>query len=179
MFPKRITQQQVASATAESGAAAEASSAAPFSSTVSEADMRAAAKAASAWMFPWERRQLDGKGPLRWWEKLYWGVFVGGLAFLLISRMLRKQEPEEDPEVKAAREASKRERARLALLGDNFISEEEDVFEGMNPTEIQEYIKTTTGGATKADPFEGMSPEEINEYLEKHKGSTVDQVATL
>lgn len=44
--------------------------------------------AATAWMFPWERRQMGGEGtPLRTWERLYWGVFVMAIALYLFSRL--------------------------------------------------------------------------------------------
>ena len=51
----------------------------------------------SAWMFPWERRQMEGGTPLRTWEKLYWGLFVGGLAFLLYSRLFLADAKKPDP----------------------------------------------------------------------------------
>ena len=57
--------------------------------------------AASAWMFPWEKRQMDGGNqPLRTWEKIYWGVFVTGFAVFLLTRVAvwSKTEPE-DPAV--------------------------------------------------------------------------------
>ena len=56
--------------------------------------------AASAWMFPWEKRQMEGgSGPLRTWERVYWGVFVTGLTFFLLSRLNRKSAAStEDPE---------------------------------------------------------------------------------
>ena len=38
---------------------------------------------------------MDGAGtPLRTWEKLYWGLFVAGLATLLFSRLYRSQPPD-------------------------------------------------------------------------------------
>ena len=46
--------------------------------------------AATAWMFPWERRQMEGRGPLRTWEKVYWGVFVTAMALFLFSRLTDK-----------------------------------------------------------------------------------------
>ena len=49
---------------------------------------RAFCAAATAWMFPWERRQMGGEGtPLRTWERLYWGVFVMAIAIYLFSRL--------------------------------------------------------------------------------------------
>ncbi len=51
--------------------------------------------AASAWMLPWERRQMDGAAtPLRTWEKLYWGIFVAGFSAFLFSRLYRSQPPD-------------------------------------------------------------------------------------
>ena len=44
-------------------------------------------------MFPWERRQLMG-GDLRWWEKMYWGVFVVGIALILFNRLEWEKEPD-------------------------------------------------------------------------------------
>lgn len=39
-------------------------------------------------MFPWEKRQMDGRGtPLRTWEKLYWGVFVTAISLFLFNRL--------------------------------------------------------------------------------------------
>jgi len=48
-------------------------------------DMQEAAKAISASMFPWERRQMDAPGKakgLNSWERFYWGAFATMLAFL-------------------------------------------------------------------------------------------------
>ena len=54
----------------------------------------ASANAATSWMFPWEKRQMDGRGtPLRTWEKLYWGVFVTAISLFLFNRL--KPNPEE------------------------------------------------------------------------------------
>jgi hypothetical protein len=47
----------------------------------------------SPWMFPWERRQLQG-GELRWWEKMYWGVFVVGIALILFNRLEWEKAPD-------------------------------------------------------------------------------------
>ncbi len=44
-------------------------------------------------MFPWERRQLQG-GELRWWEKMYWGVFVVGIALILFNRLEWEKAPD-------------------------------------------------------------------------------------
>ncbi len=43
----------------------------------------------SSMLFPWERRQFDGKpGGLKTWEKLYWGIFVTSISVFLFSRVL-------------------------------------------------------------------------------------------
>ena len=55
--------------------------------------------AASAWMFPWEKRQMDGSGPLRTWERIYWGGFVTALSLFLFSRLNNKSSNAADPEV--------------------------------------------------------------------------------
>ncbi len=56
---------------------------------------RVSGGAASAWMLPWERRQMDGAAtPLRTWEKLYWGIFVAGFSAFLFSRLYRSQPPD-------------------------------------------------------------------------------------
>lgn len=49
--------------------------------------------AGSPWMLPWERRQLQG-GALRWWEKMYWGVFVVGLSLILFNRIEWEKAPD-------------------------------------------------------------------------------------
>ena len=50
--------------------------------------------AATSWMFPWEKRQMDGRGsPLRTWEKVYWGVFVTAISLFLFNRL--KPNPQE------------------------------------------------------------------------------------
>eukprot|EP00884_Botryococcus_braunii_P011359 jgi/Botrbrau1/20223/Bobra.31_1s0020.1 len=150
--------------------ATSSSSAAPLGSSLRpsetvEVDQKLAAKAVSAWMFPWERRQMDagdGKG-LRTWEKWYWGFFVTAIAFLLYSRVYT---PTPDPpKVDEKKEARKEDAARALLAGQPYIYDDDDPFEGMTPQEIEAYVAKVTGGASSSDPFEGMSPEEINEYM--------------
>lgn len=126
-------------------------------------------RAATSWMFPWERRQMQGSGGLRTWEKMYWGVFVVAISLFLFNR-LRDVQPEE-PQVDEKKETLKREKARMVLAGGSVVNfsyagdeEEEDPFEGLSPQEVQQYVEETTGASAK-DPFEGMSPEEINEYM--------------
>lgn len=59
---------------------------------------------------------MDGAGtPLRTWEKLYWGLFVAGLATLMFSRLYRSQPP--DPKASRAREWQTWSDASLLMLG--------------------------------------------------------------
>jgi len=167
-----------AQAIASAAAARQASTAAATSTTGPPAPADAAATAAAgaaaatAWMFPWERRQLDGApGGLKPWEKAYWGLFVGGLAFLLASRLYRgsgSEAPVESPEDVAAKVAAQAEAARALLLGKSFVGDEdEDPLEGLAPAEIQALAEKAMGseGASGADPFDGWSPEEINAWV--------------
>ncbi|KAK9801898.1 hypothetical protein WJX73_009419 [Symbiochloris irregularis] len=123
-------------------------------------------------MFPWERRQIEGAGtPLRTWEKAYWGIFVTAIALFLFSRLHSPPPaaPEIDTQAAQDKEEKKRQAARAVLAGKSF-TEAGDVFEGLTPQEIQEYVAEATNGATSQDPFEGLSPEEINEYLATGRG---------
>ena len=72
-------------------------------------------------------------GALRPWEKLYWGVFVAGLAVLLFNRLREAPKPPPDPAIAAAKEAAKAERARMVLSGGSVIEGEEDPFDGLAP----------------------------------------------
>lgn len=136
------------------------------------ADATAVAKtqAGAPWMFPWEKRQLHG-GNLRWWEKLYWGVFVVGISLFLFNRIEWEKAPDPAIEEKKQRLAEEREEgARLVLAGKSILKPwgTDDPFAGMTPQEIEEYCSKVTGGASKDDPFEGMTPREIDDYIEKH-----------
>lgn len=167
--------------TAAATRATTAAAATSTSSTTAAVDARAGAAAASAWMFPWERRQLDGApGGLRPWEKAYWGLFVGGLALLLASKLYRSQTatgpaPETEAEA-AAKEAAQAEAARALLLGKSFIGDDdEDPLEGLSPEEVQALAEKSLGasGADGSDPFDGWSPEEINEWVERNGAGAV------
>jgi hypothetical protein len=171
--PKAV---EAAAAAAAAAAARQASTAAATSSAAA-ADAAAAAQAgaaaATAWMFPWERRHLDGApGGLKPWEKAYWGLFVGGLAVLLASRLYSGSgsdgPPVETAEEVAAKAAAQAEAARALLLGRSFVGDEdEDPLEGLTPAEIQAIADKAIGaGASGGDPFEGWSPEEINAWVE-------------
>ena len=137
----------------------------------------------SGFMFPWERRQMQGGGELNTWEKYYWGVFVVAIAVFLFNRAGSWNNTDEEVEKAAAEkrreeemERLRVERARLLLAGGTILGpigaagadgeEEEDPFEGMSPEDIEEFVRGQTGAA--ADPFAGLSPEEIDEYVKKH-----------
>lgn len=115
------------------------------------------AKVATTWMFPWERRQMEG-GKLKAWEKLYWGAFVVAIALFLFNRLPKggKEEDEEDPQIAEERKAKKVEFARKIAAGQSIVGDE-DLFEGEEPEAIQDFIKKLD-----VDPYEGLSPEEIN-----------------
>jgi len=141
-----------------------ASTSAPDAPQTSSQQQSAAA--VSRWMLPWEKRQMDGTpGPLKSWERYYWGVFVSALAFLLFSRLTGRDEVVVDHEEEARKAKQKLRAARLMMAGQTLSQEEEEHFEGMTPQEIQEYIEKALGKKDSADPFEGMSPEEINEMM--------------
>lgn len=58
-------------------------------------------------------------------------------------------------EVDDGKEERKAEMARAILAGNaSFINGNADVFEGLSPAEIQEYVANATHGATTSDPFE-------------------------
>ena len=53
------------------------------------------------------------------------------------------------------KEEKKLAMARAILAGNtSFINDNTDVFEGLSPTEIEEYVAKATEGATSSDPFE-------------------------
>ncbi|KAL4423163.1 hypothetical protein ABPG77_007816 [Micractinium sp. CCAP 211/92] len=162
-----------AAAAAETPAATGAAAAVAAATGTAAAANEAAAKqvqAGSPWMFPWERRQLQG-GDLRWWEKAYWGVFVVGIALILFNRIEWEKAPDpKEEERKQQREAARLEAARLVLAGKSILVPwgTDDPFAGMSPKEIEEYCGKVTGGASTDDPFEGMTPQEIDEYIERH-----------
>ena len=44
---------------------------------------------------------MDGNsGPLRTWERFYWGLFVGGLALLLFNRLPGRQPESANPQAR-------------------------------------------------------------------------------
>jgi hypothetical protein len=128
----------------------------------------------SNFMFPWERRQMQG-GKLSTWEQWYWGVFVLAIAVFLFNRAgswnseVDIEKVEEERRRKEAMDRLKLERARLIMTGGSVLvpDEEDDPFEGMAPEEVMRFVEENTGGSTK-DPFAGMTPEEIDDYVRKH-----------
>lgn len=60
--------------------------------------MRQAAKSATASMFPWERKQMDG-GKLTSFDKVYWVVFAGAIGFLVVVNARRYFFPKKEVEV--------------------------------------------------------------------------------
>lgn len=125
---------------------------------------RDAANPLAGIMFPWERAVLSGdrdKEPMSDMQKLYWAVFAVAVALLVVNRVRvylanRKTKDELAEELKANRAAMHR-----ALEGSSFAGEE-DPFEGMEPHEIEAFLKQQ---APDGDPYAGMTPEEINAYL--------------
>jgi len=151
---------------------------------------RSAAESVSAMMFPWERAQLnDNAGkPLRWWEKLYWGLFVMSIVYLLVTRLGPSEEEVAASKSSAVTDGSagnmtqkqldtlqmRRKAARSILAGQwpvglRVNNGEEDPFHDMTPDEIQSLIdrqrELIAHGGKTDDPFEGYSPDEIEEIL--------------
>ena len=156
---------------AESGANAEASASddagggtAETKPGVSPEPERDAANPLAGMMFPWERAVLSGDRtaePMSDTQKLYWAVFAFAVVVLVVNRVRaylanRKTKDELAEELKANRAAMHR-----ALEGQSFANEE-DPFEGMEPGEIEAFLKQQ---APDGDPYAGMTPEEINAYL--------------
>ena len=125
---------------------------------------RDAANPLAGMMFPWERAVLSGdrdQAPMSDAQKLYWAAFAFAVALLVLNRIRvylanRKTKDELAEELKANRAAMHR-----ALEGRSFAGEE-DPFEGMEPHEIEAFLKQQ---APDGDPYAGMTPEEINAYL--------------
>jgi len=131
---------------------------------VSPEPERDAANPLAGMMFPWERAVLSGDRtaePMSDTQKLYWAVFAFAVVVLVVNRVRvylanRKTKDELAEELKANRAAMHR-----ALEGQSFANEE-DPFEGMEPGEIEAFLKQQ---APDGDPYAGMTPEEINAYL--------------
>jgi hypothetical protein len=129
----------------------------------------------SNFMFPWERRQMQG-GALSTWEQWYWGVFVLAVAVFLFNRAgsgTTGADPEKEEEERRKKEEIQKlqaERARMIMVGGSVLvpGDEEDPFEGLSPEEVMAFVEKTTGGS-RDDPFAGMTPEEIDEYVRVHQ----------
>jgi len=153
-------------------AAGEKAAAAPVAPTAAAAAAaRDAAAVASTWMFPWERRQMEGHGTgLRPWEKAYWGLFVTALAGLGFSR-LWKPDPPPPPTGDEAREAAKLAAVRPLLAGaPAFVLEaDDDPFDGDDPAAIEAFVARHSGAAAGGgDRFEGLEPAEIEALLAEY-----------
>lgn len=141
------------------------------------------AKLATAFMFPWEKRAMDGTTGLTNTEKAYWIVFSGAMVYFGVKLAMNKVKSEEVDEERRAeeerRERLKKERALMVLRGESIIGGDEDPFEGLDPKEIDEYVRSNTKHdlapaeyhmlpkLEEDDEFDGMSPEEINEAMAK------------
>jgi hypothetical protein len=123
-------------------------------------------------MFPWERAVLSGdrdKEPMGITQKVYWAAFAIAVALLVANRIrvsLRNRKTKEEEAVELAKNRAAMQRA---LEGNSFAGEE-DPFEGMEPHEIEAFLKKE---APDGDPYVGMTPEEINEYLHEQQEKSV------
>jgi hypothetical protein len=149
-----------------------------------------AARFATAFMFPWEKRALDGsagKSPMAGLsnvEKGYWLVFSGAMLYfglkLFNNKTKTEEVTEEEQEEARTLEQSKKERALSILQGESIIGGTEDPFEGLSPSEIDAYVKENTKHKLtpalmhklpklmeEEDEFDGMTPDEINDLLAK------------
>lgn len=81
------------------------------------------ALAVSAWMLPWEKRQMDGQaGPLKSWERVYWSIFAAAIAYFLYTRLTGKDKEElEDPEVYSRDLGGTRLEGELPILQPKWI----------------------------------------------------------
>ena len=148
-----------------------------------------AAKFATAFMFPWEKRALDGSSTgLSNIEKGYWVVFAGAMLYfgLKVFNNKSKQKEEDGEESDEAKrlETLKKQRALSILQGESIIGGEEDPFEGLTPDEIDAYVKSNTKHSLtpalfqhlptleEEDEFEGMTPDEINDYMAKKQAAS-------
>ena len=62
--------------------------------------MRAAAASATASMFPWERRQMDGGGKVNTFEKVYWAAFGCAIVYLVVVNGWRYYSKRQEPKVR-------------------------------------------------------------------------------
>lgn len=168
-FPPKRSTTSIMEANTSSSTTTTASAAAPLNTQAE------GAKIVSAWMFPWERRQMEG-GKLKPWEKFYWGAFVVAISLFLFNRLpsmsgSSEEDNKEDPEVAKQIEEKKKEAARRVAAGESLLditqgNDGVDPFDGEDPGVIESYVKSVMG---LDDPYEGMSPEEINALLASKK----------
>ena len=158
-----------AGASAKAGPPSGSSPADAASSSTSQSD---AANPMANIMFPWERAVLSGDrsvGPMSGMQKLYWGAFALAVAFLVANRAREYYASLKSKEEMAAELAENRRAMQAALDGESF-ADADDPFEGMEPGEIEAFLKKQ---APDGDPYAGMSPEEINAHLHATQERTV------
>jgi len=158
-----------AGASAKAGPPSGSSPADAASSSTSQSD---AANPMANIMFPWERAVLSGDrsvGPMSGMQKLYWGAFALAVAFLVANRAREYYASLKSKEEMAAELAENRRAMQAALDGESF-ADADDPFEGMEPREIEAFLKKQ---APDGDPYAGMSPEEINAHLHATQERTV------
>eukprot|EP00892_Ulva_mutabilis_P010466 jgi/Ulvmu1/7792/UM004_0021.1 len=127
-----------------------------------------AAQSVTASMFPWERRQMDGGStPLNRFERVYWIAFGGAVIFIVGSNVYRYFTSKKEVKVDEDLAKVKEEMALKLSSGSVNVLQCEDVFEGLSPQEVSEYVDSTHKKRirerhTQADEYDGLSPEEIN-----------------
>ena len=105
-------------------------------------------------MFPWERAVLSGErtdGPMTNMQKFYWVAFAAAVAFLVVNRVNIYYKNLKTKEELADELAENRRAMQEALEGRSFITKE-DPFEGMEPDEIEAFLKKQ---APDGDPYAG------------------------
>ena len=107
-------------------------------------------------MFPWERAVLSGErtdGPMSNMQKFYWVAFAAAVAFLVVNRVNIYYKNLKTKEELADELAENRRAMQEALEGRSFITKE-DPFEGMEPDEIEAFLKKQ---APDGDPYAGKA----------------------
>lgn len=187
--PRRRGYSDKSSAKGTSGASSESAAASEASSSSSsttppnplanrETTRTVADNPIAGIMFPWERAVLSGErseGPMTGLQKFYWVVFAGAVAFLVANRANQYYKSLKTKEELAEELAENRRAMQQALEGKSFI-DKEDPFEGMEPHEIEAFLKKQ---APDGDPYAGMTPEEINAYLHKTQEESVKKNISL
>jgi|TARA_B110000503_G_scaffold130551_1_gene204070 hypothetical protein len=125
-------------------------------------------------MFPWERAVLSGDRdtkPMSDMTKLYWVLFALAVGFLVANRIRIHFATKQTKDELAAELSANRSAMQRALEGNSFIGET-DPFEGMEPDEIEAFLKKQ---APDGDPYSGMTPEEINTYLHEQQEGMIKE----